>query len=128
MIDGVVISEGIDFVWTSLAAGTYELVFVGYTELGCEVRTSCTIEMTDKVSSTTDVLLGQSQVLVTEDYVRIMAHGTHTVANLYNMEGKVVASTLIAQGEAMLSTDGLATGYAFHSRAVQVESLQLFID
>ena len=34
MIDGVVISEGIDFVWTSLAAGTYELVFVGYTELG----------------------------------------------------------------------------------------------
>ena len=40
MIDGVVISEGIDFVWTSLAAGTYELEFVGYTELGCEVRTS----------------------------------------------------------------------------------------
>ena len=130
MIDGVVISEGIDFVWTSLSAGTYELEFVGYTELGCEVRTSCTIEMTDKVSSTTDVLLGQSEVLVTEDYVRIVAHGSHTVANLYNMEGKVVASTLLVQSEAMLSTDGLATGVYTLSLegSAQVESLQLFID
>ncbi|HAB89063.1 MAG TPA: hypothetical protein DCF84_00915, partial [Bacteroidetes bacterium] len=130
MIDGVVISESIDFVWTSLAAGTYELIFLGYTELGCEVRTSCTIEMTDKVSSTSDVLLGQSQVLVTEDYVRIVAHGSHTVANLYNMEGKVVASTLITQGEAMLSIDGLATGvYTLSLEGIaQVESLQLFID
>ncbi|MGC6420987.1 MAG: T9SS type A sorting domain-containing protein, partial [Chitinophagales bacterium] len=74
--------------------------------------------------------LGQSQVLVTEDYVRIVAHGTHTVANLYNMEGKVVASTLIAQGAAMLSTDGLATGVYTLSLegSAQVESLQLFID
>ena len=85
--------------------------------------------MTDKVSSTTDVLLGQSEVLVTEDYVRIVAHGSYTVASLYNMEGKVVASTLLVQSEAMLSTDGLATGVYTLSLegSSQVESLQLFI-
>ena len=86
--------------------------------------------MTDKISSTTDVLLGQSQVLVTEDNVRIVVQGSYTVASLYDMEGKVVASTLIALGEAMLSTDGLATGMYTLSLegSAQVESLQLSIE